>query len=270
MSNTASRWADREFLRDQYRTDENLRARQSIYAFQQPCIDLPAVSVNLLATSGNETVADVGCGNGRYLSELRKRGHAGTVIGLDMSVGMLRAAGAQTAGAQKVGALLAQADAAALPLRSGSAELALAMHMLYHVPDPSLAVHELRRVTAAGGQVLVGLNGADHLRELRAAVAAGGRDVGLDMEAPGERLSLSDGEELMRTVFQSVARHDFEAELVVTERGPIEGYVRSTISLTFVPAARQPDYVASVLRHLDVNGTGEFRIKTHCGCLICS
>jgi SAM-dependent methyltransferase len=32
---------------------------------------------------------DVGCGNGAYLAELVHRGHAGLVIGLDLSAGML-------------------------------------------------------------------------------------------------------------------------------------------------------------------------------------
>ena len=37
----ASLWTDRSFLRDvQYKTDVNLAARQSIYAYHQPPIDL--------------------------------------------------------------------------------------------------------------------------------------------------------------------------------------------------------------------------------------
>jgi SAM-dependent methyltransferase len=265
VTEATSRWADQEFLTEQYRTDANLRARQSIYAFQQPVIDLPAAVVHLLGTRGNETVVDVGCGNGRYLSELRKQGHTGPVIGLDTSVGMLAAARAEAADA-----LAVQGNAAALPLRSGCADLLLVMHMLYHVPEPTLTVSEFRRVTAPGGQVVVGLNGADHLFEMRAAIAAAGRDLGLHLEAPGERLTLSDGEELLRRVFGSVARHDFEAELIVTGPGPIETYVRSTISLTFVPESRQADYVAGVLRNSAVDNNDEFHIKTHCGCLICS
>ena len=65
----------------------------------------------------------------------------------------------------------AGADATALPLPDGVADLTLAMHMLYHVPDPSQAVRELRRVTRPGGRVVIGLNGPDHLRELRELVA---------------------------------------------------------------------------------------------------
>src|ERR1700677_3167984 len=61
-------WADRAFLRDvQYRTDANLAARQSIYAYQQPHIDLQARVIDLAAPAAGGTVCDVGCGNGRYL-----------------------------------------------------------------------------------------------------------------------------------------------------------------------------------------------------------
>lgn len=84
------------------------------------------------------------------------------------------------------------ADATALPLRSASADLALAMHMLYHVPDPLDAVRELRRVTGPGGTAVVGLNGAGHQGALRAALMAAG------VSKPGERLRLEEGEALWR------------------------------------------------------------------------
>jgi cyclopropane fatty-acyl-phospholipid synthase-like methyltransferase len=61
-------WSDPRALRDtQYATDANLTARQSIYAHQRPRIDLPGLVLDRAALRGNETVADVGCGNGRYL-----------------------------------------------------------------------------------------------------------------------------------------------------------------------------------------------------------
>jgi len=40
------------------------------------------------------------------------------------------------------------------PLADGCAEVSLAPHMLYHVPDRLAAIIELRRVTRAGGPVL--------------------------------------------------------------------------------------------------------------------
>jgi SAM-dependent methyltransferase len=255
-------WADRGFLRDvQYRTDGNLAARQSIYAYQHPPIDLPARVLDLAAPAAGETVADVGCGNGAYLAELTRRGVAGRVIGADLSAGMLAAARGRAGSA----ALIA-GDASALPLRDGAADLTLAMHMLYHVPDPVVAVRELRRVTRAGGRVVVGLNGADHMRELRAIIAAA---RGADLPKPGERLRLDDGEALLRTVFSSVTRHDFAGELRIPDPEPVADYVRS-LSQTLDHG--DPDrLVADVMAAAFPSGPGrELRVTTHSGCLICA
>jgi hypothetical protein len=55
----AALWADTCFLRDvQYRTDVNLAARQSIYAYQQPPVDLIGRVLELAGTTGTEVVAD--------------------------------------------------------------------------------------------------------------------------------------------------------------------------------------------------------------------
>jgi len=254
-------WADRAFLRDvQYRTDANLAARQSIYACQHPPIDLPARVLDLAAPAAGETVADIGCGNGAYLADLARRGFAGRVIGADLSAGMLIAARGR-AGA----AALIAADATAVPLRDGAADLTLAMHMLYHVPDPRLAIRELRRVTRAGGRVVVGLNAADHLRELRALIAAA---RGADLPPPGERLRLDDGEALLRTVFSSVTRHDFIGELRIPGPEPVADYVRS-MSQT-LDHADPERLVAEVVAAAFPAGPGQgLRVTTHSGCLVC-
>src|SRR5215469_16274559 len=190
-------WSDLSRLRDvQYRTEANLAARQSIYAYQHPQVSLPAASLDLAALRGDETVADVGCGNGAYLAELARRGHAGPVLGVDLSVGMLLAARGSAPQAR-----LIAGDAAALPLRAGACGLTLAMHMLYHVPEPTAAVRELRRITRPGGQVLVVLNGDDHLRELRDLIIAALSDLTDERPPPREQLRLDDGHDLLSSEF---------------------------------------------------------------------
>src|SRR5271170_1934199 len=93
MTELTDPWNNPAFLRDvQYRTDVNLAARQSIYAYQHPRIDLQARVLDLAASPVGGTVCDVGCGNGTYLAELARRGFVGPVLGLDMSLGMLAAA----------------------------------------------------------------------------------------------------------------------------------------------------------------------------------
>ena len=257
-------FTDRSWLQDvQYRSDANLAARQSIYAYQRPRLDLPALVLGLAGLRGGETVADVGCGNGAYLAELARRGHTGPVLGLDLSAGMLRAARRRAPGAR-----LTVADAAALPLRDDATDLTLVMHMLYHIPELSAAVRELRRITHPGGQVLVVLNGEDHLRELRQLITTALRDF-TNEEPPGPgRLRLDEGEELLSREFTSVIRHDFTGELVITGPQPVEDYVRSMGVTRDLPDPEA--FISAVGRLVPRDDQGMFRIRTHSGCLVCS
>ena len=262
MAELTDPWSNPAYLRGvQYRTDANLAARQSIYAYQHPRIDLQARVLDLAAPAPGATVADVGCGNGAYLAELSRRGFAGRVLGLDLSPGMLAAARERSPGF----AGLIAADATALPLPDGVADLTLAMHMLYHVPDPSAAVRELRRVTRPGGRVVIMLNGPDHLRQLRDAVAAA--RAGGVIRSQRERVTLADGEALAAPYFSSVTRHDFVSELRVPEPGPIVDYVRS---MSGTQHAADPDrLVAAVAAGLPAGPGAVVTITTHTGCLIC-
>jgi SAM-dependent methyltransferase len=254
---------DRSCLQDvQYRTDANLAARQSIYSCQRPRLDLPSLVLGLAALRGDETVADVGCGNGVYLAELARRGHAGPVLGVDFSPGMLRAARGRAPGAG-----LVSGDAAALPVRDRASRLTLAMHMLYHVPEPVAAVRELRRITHPAGQVLVVLNGEDHLRELRDLVGAALRGI-TDEEPPlWERLTLDDAEQLIASEFASITRHDFTGELLISRPQPVEDYVRSMIITQNLPDPGA--FAAAVSQGVPTDDEGVFRVRTHCGCLVC-
>jgi SAM-dependent methyltransferase len=273
-------WANRDFLRGtQYKNDANLAARQSIYAYQHPRVDLAARVLDLAAPAPSDTIVDVGCGNGMYLEEVARRGFGGRVLGVDLSLGMLAVARQRLSGTGKAAdggaqedstepgapvVALANAEATALPLRDGVAGLALAAHMLYHVPDPAQALRELRRVTRPGGRVVIVLNGAGHLHQLRAAVAAA---RGGDVKAMGERVTLDDGESLARSIFPNVARHDFVAELRVPAPGPIADYVRS---MSGTSQEADPDHVVeTVAATFPKTVDGHYKITSHSGCLIC-
>jgi SAM-dependent methyltransferase len=252
-------WADRAFLRDvQYQSDANLAARQSIYAYQHPRVNLIAEVLGRLDLPASGLVADIGCGNGRYLAELAHRGFPGRLMGVDLSAGMLAATRSRAPAAG-----LAAADVSALPLGDGVAGLTFAMHMLYHVPDPAAAVGELRRVTRAGGAVVVGLNGAGHMRELRAVIEQAG------LGYPRERVTLDDGESLLRTVFTTVTRHDFPAELRLPDREPVADYVRSLSETRSSPDSEA--VVRDITARIFPNGhASSFTVTTHAGCLVCS
>jgi SAM-dependent methyltransferase len=264
----SARWIDQGYLRDvQYRDDSNLAARQAIYAYQTPRIDLWSWAVRLAGLAGGETIVDVGCGNGRYLAQLRTIGHSGLVVGVDLSAGML--AGVAADHPEQV---LAQGDAADLPFRDGCADVALALHMLYHVPVPERAVAELRRIVRPGGRALVILNGGDGLSEIRHLVRDVAASLGIEIgPSTFERVDVARGRELLSSVFSRVDVEEVSSNLVVPEPAPVVAYVAS-MNATLTASAGRREYLARVEQAVSerIAAEGAFRIHIATGCLVCA
>ena len=96
-------------------------------------------------------VGDLGCGSGRIAAALAP--YAGTVVAVDASPEMLGVARERLAAFGNV--QLVQGRIEELPLASASLDLALVVHLLHHVEDPSLALTEIARVLRPGGRLVV-------------------------------------------------------------------------------------------------------------------
>jgi ubiquinone/menaquinone biosynthesis C-methylase UbiE len=262
----------RDYIDQQYGDDRNLATRQSIYAFQCPQLNLHASSIDLAQLAGDESVLDVGCGNGRYLAELQTRGHRGFVCGADLSDGMLRIARLEAGDAP-----LIVTDAQALPFASESFDVGLMMHMLYHVPDRAQALAEIRRVVRPTGVTLVLTNSWLHFQELdelliECAAATVGASRVRDRTSL-TRFKTEDGGEELEEVFSEVQLHRFSSELVVDDAEPIVAYAQSMgMFVVDRNADRELDeIVAELERRLaaKIEADGAFRITTACGCFVC-
>jgi SAM-dependent methyltransferase len=254
----------REWLvSEAYPDGRNLAARRSIYAFRSPQSDLPALAVEQLRDVRG-LVVDVGCGDGAYVRALRAARPDLTVLGLDLSPGMLAATGPP----------VVLADAARLPLASGSAGALLAMHMLYHLPEPEIAMAELARVRAAGGLVLIATNAAADKAELFELRSAAIRDVtGIAPGWPpdGQALfALEDGELMARAHFARVRRLDFTGWVTLTEPEPLVRFVASTMPyFRGVPVGPVLERVRERTAAA-IEAAGAFRFRSHTGFLVCS
>jgi SAM-dependent methyltransferase len=101
-------------------------------------------------------VLDVGCGDGRLLESLARRGLR--AIGADPAAEMLRAA-RQRLGRGWAPIHLVRAEIGALPFASESFEAAIAVTVLCFVRDPGRALEDVARSVHRGGHVVVAVLG---------------------------------------------------------------------------------------------------------------
>jgi ubiquinone/menaquinone biosynthesis C-methylase UbiE len=264
---------DAAYIRDvQYKTDRNLAARQALYVFQQPQLAIWSLALDLAELQGDESVLEVGCGNGGYLGALHQRNHRGLVCGLDIAPGMLPAARERAPDTS-----LMIGDAARVPFVNDSFDCVLAMHMLYHVPDRPAAIGELRRVLRGSGTALVLTNGLQHLAELDDLVAAAtlevlGREV-RPMQRGQERFNVEGAPVQLEPFFDSVELHEMNSELLITEIEPLLAYVGSMRTVLTQPDAAVGQAVVDAVDRraralLDANGV--VRARTVVGCFVCN
>src|SRR4029453_10453298 len=117
-----------------------------------------ARALELADPQPGERVVEVGVGTGRDLVQLRDRiGRSGRLVGIDLSTGMLREARARLRGRGLRDVVLQRADARAVPLADGWADLMFCSRVLDLVDSGAIAaiLEECRRVVRPGGRLLL-------------------------------------------------------------------------------------------------------------------
>jgi ubiquinone/menaquinone biosynthesis C-methylase UbiE len=100
-----------------------------------------------------DRVLDVACGTGIVTRvAIQRYGDLGHVAGVDLNAGMLDVARAHTP-ATHVPIEWRQGDVCALPFPDGSFEVVLCQQGLQFVPNPLVALREMRRVLVPGGRL---------------------------------------------------------------------------------------------------------------------
>lgn len=125
-----------------------------------PAIGAPMAAnlIRIAALRPGERVLDVACGTGvvtRIASQ--QVGDSGTVIGLDISPGMLAVARATTPPDSSIN--WHEESAESMSLADGSFDVVLCQMGLQFVPDKHAALSEMRRVLAPGGRLILNLPG---------------------------------------------------------------------------------------------------------------
>jgi SAM-dependent methyltransferase len=99
-----------------------------------------------LGMPANARILDAGCGSGRFMVDLAKRGEVTGVELSDTSVALARQRG--------IGEVVA-GSVLEMPFADASFDLAVSLDVIEHLEDDVAALRELRRVVAPGGALLV-------------------------------------------------------------------------------------------------------------------
>ncbi len=255
-----------------YADDRHLRSRMAIYAYAETTAE-PQWRTAVIPWDGTQIVADVGCGNGNDLRRIVPQGQCRHAIGIDLSAGMLRS----LADLRQSGRLsLVQADAQRLPLPDQSVDVAMAMHMLYHVPDVGAAIRELRRITRPGGTVLASTNSSAHLAEIDELMGTAiSRQLDRPFRAlPAHSFTTQTGTAMLSREFSSVTLRTSDVPLSIPAAQPVLAYVAS-IREPVLAWTREPldfdavlDDIAEQVGHV-IQARGSFRTFARMGLFIC-
>jgi len=185
---------------------------------------------SLVPNVHNARVVDVGCGMGTFTFEAATRG-ARFALGLDLApTGIAAAARIAREDAVKACAFLL-ADAAVLPVRTGSADIAIAADFTEHLDDETLrrVLSEAARIIKPGGTLVIYTPEASHIFEQL-------RDRGILLEQEPSHIGIRSAEELAR--FASAAGFTVDHVTYLPSHLPVWNLLERTFA-RWIPLLRR-------------------------------
>lgn len=254
---------DQTYLRDQQYSDgTNLSTRMSLHArFGTATTSFPDFAAALIEWPEGGRALDCGCGTGMFwTNSSAPRTTALTLV--DLSRGMVDEALERARDNGFASVLGREADAQKLPFADDSFDVVVANHMLYHVPDPGLALDEFTRVLTDDGVLIASTNGWNHMASLMESI---GTVFGTGTEQLADNFGIVTGRGLLEDRFGSVTWTAYDNELVVDDLDAAVAYATS-----FPPGDGATDGQRAALREEfeDRSINGVFRIVPVTGAFV--
>lgn len=162
-----------------------------------------------------DRVLDIGCGPAWFWASVINDIPENLDLTLaDQSSGMVEEALARCTSLPFGSVTGRQAEASSLPFEDNSFDFVVAMHMLYHLPDPAAGIAEMFRVLKPGGWLAVTTNGMGNTRGIYELTTVFGSEP---FDPSAAVFGYDRAEELMRARFGNVAFSQHPAHMRITE-----------------------------------------------------
>jgi SAM-dependent methyltransferase len=224
-----AKFQDVEFLRsDQYSDSRNLTARAELHQrYGSNPLRWFTWVMDRLALQPGERILECGCGPGWLWRKNTERIPENCQITLtDLSPGMVSEA-AEVLSNTGHNFHYYDADITDLPFDDKEFDVAIANHMLYHVPDRQKALSEVKRVLKEGGRFFASTVGQKHMLELRALRQRLLPEIAGALSESSEAFSLENGKAQLDPWFNGIQLHHYENLLLVTNTQHLLAYLLS-------------------------------------------
>lgn len=225
-----SKMDNTEDVKEQYKDDKNLSIRSNLHAkYSTNKQGFFSWLFKKYKFSNCYRIIELGCGNGVQWHNRIQQLPADCIFVLsDSSEGMVKIVWEKYSSYKKV--LAQKIDIQKIPYPDSCFDVVIANHMLYHVPDLSKALSEIKRILKSGGKFYATTNGNGGMRSyLHNAFI----QVNPNIKAFTKEFSFSlqNGTKILSQYFDDVQRFDFEDSLSVTETQDLIDWMKSTINI---------------------------------------
>ncbi|MDQ3653990.1 MAG: class I SAM-dependent methyltransferase [Chloroflexota bacterium] len=253
-------------LTTQYRTNRNLSRRFDLHRrFSTNSYGWHRWVFDHFLLPEDALILELGCGVGSLWLENRDRIPRDWQITIsDFSPGMIDGARQQLRDVAP-NISFEVIDVVSIPHADRAFDGVIANHMLYHVPDRSRALREIRRVLRPGGRLYASTNGRLHMWELDELIRRHAPEVEHDDVAG--RFGLENGSEQLEPWFVEVDRHVYQDSLEITEAEPLLEYARSMSGKEHLTGAQIDRMYRTVTD--TITGFGAFRVTKAAGLFSC-
>jgi len=216
-----------EYVKKQYENDKNLTIRGQLHAKygtnkKQNWIEWLFEQYKF---KNSYRILELGCGNGvQWENRIEKLPDDCTLILSDFSDGMVNIVWEKYSKHKNM--LAQRIDIQDIPFPDNCFDAVIANHMLYHVPDISKGISEVRRILKPGCKFYSATNGTNgmnmYIRNAYKKVNPQSDDF-----PDTSTFSLQNGKDILSEYFQNIERFDFEDSLAVTNTQDLIDWIKS-------------------------------------------